>query len=105
VPVNSFFGHFGAVRRLTSLRAISLPLVFSFAAFSASAQIYHDPHRKTTIGFSVDLNTPPDTVLQIVKGVAADSIIRGTAATVIQTARYYRTPLGTSSIPPHNRRK
>jgi hypothetical protein len=64
---------------LTSFRAISLLLVLSFASFSASAQIYHDPHRKTTIGFSVDLNTPPDTVLQIVKGVASDSIIRGTA--------------------------
>jgi hypothetical protein len=67
------------VRRLLSFRSISLPLVFSFAAFSASAQIYHDPHRKTTIGFTVDLNTPPDTVLQIVKGVASDSIIRGTS--------------------------
>jgi hypothetical protein len=64
---------------LTSFRAISLLLVFSFAALSASAQIYHDPHRKTTIGFSVDLNTPPETVLQIVKGIASDSIIRGTA--------------------------
>jgi hypothetical protein len=64
---------------LSSFRAISLLLVSSFAAFSASAQIYHDPHKKTTIGFSVDLNTPPDTVLQIVKGVAADSIIRGTS--------------------------
>jgi hypothetical protein len=67
------------LHRLTSFRAISLLLVLSFASFSASAQIYHDPHRKTTIGFSVDLNTPPDTVLQIVKGVASDSIIRGTA--------------------------
>jgi hypothetical protein len=67
------------VRRLQSFRAISLLLVFSFAALSASAQIYHDPHRKTTIGFTVDLNTPPDTVLQIVKGVASDSIIRGTS--------------------------
>jgi hypothetical protein len=77
--VNYFFRCFGAVRRLSSFRAISLLLVSSFAAFSASAQIYHDPHKKTTIGFSVDLNTPPDTVLQIVKGVAADSIIRGTS--------------------------
>ena len=67
------------LHRLTSCRAISLLLVFSFASFSAYAQIYHDPHRKTTIGFSVDLNTPPDTVLQIVKGVASDSIIRGTS--------------------------
>lgn len=67
------------LHRLTSFRPISLLLVLSFASFSASAQIYHDPHRKTTVGFSVDLNTPPDTVLQIVKGVASDSIIRGTA--------------------------
>jgi hypothetical protein len=67
------------LHRLTSFRAISLLLVLSFASFSASAQIYHDPHRKTTIGFSVDLNTPPDTVLLIVMGVASDSIIRGTA--------------------------
>jgi hypothetical protein len=67
------------VRRLISFRAISLLLVFSFVAFSASAQIYHDPHKKTTIGFTVELNTPPDTVLQIVRGVASDSIIRGTS--------------------------
>jgi len=79
VPVNSFFRYIGAAHRLTSFRTISLFLVFSFAAFSASAQIYHDPHKKTTIGFSVDLNTPPDTVLQIVRGVASDSIIRGTS--------------------------
>jgi hypothetical protein len=67
------------LHRLTSFRAISLILVLSFVSFSASAQIYHDPHRKTTVGFSVDLNTPPDTVLQIVKGVASDSVIRGTS--------------------------
>ena len=79
MPVNSFFQDIGAAHRLTTLRTISLLLVFSFAAFSASAQIYHDPHKKTTIGFSVDLNTPPDTVLQIVRGVASDSIIRGTS--------------------------
>jgi hypothetical protein len=77
--VNSFFQCFGLVSRLVNLRAISLLLAFSFAALSASAQVYHDPHKKTTIGFSVDLNTPPETVLQIVKGVAADSIIRGTS--------------------------
>lgn len=77
--MNSFFQHVGATHRLITFRAISLLLAFSFAALSVSAQIYHDPHKKTTIGFSVDLNTPPDTVLQIVKGVASDSIIRGTA--------------------------
>lgn len=77
--VNSFSQYIGATRRLISLRSISLVLIFAFAAFSASAQIYHDPHRKTTVGFSVDLNTPPETVLQIVKGVASDSVIRGTS--------------------------
>jgi len=79
VPVNSFFRYIGAAHRLTTLRTISLFLVFLFAAFSSSAQIYHDPHRKTTVGFSVDLNAPPDIVLQIVKAVASDSIIRGTS--------------------------
>jgi SH3 domain-containing protein len=64
---------------LTSFRAISLFSVLFFAASSVSAQIYHDPHRKTTVGFSVDLETAPDTVIQIVKGVANDTVIRGTA--------------------------
>ena len=81
--MNSFFQYVGqyvgASRRLITLPAVSLLLIFSFAALSASAQIYHDPHKKMTVGFSVDLNTPPDTVLQIVKGVANDSIIRGTS--------------------------
>ncbi len=69
--MNSFFQYVGTTHRLITLRAISLLLAFSFATFSAFAQIYHDPHKKTTIGFSVDLNTPPDTVLRIVKGVAS----------------------------------
>ena len=79
MPVNFFFQYVRAVHRLTIFRVASLFLLFSLVAFSASAQIYHDPHRKTTVGFSVDLNTPPDTVLQIVKGVASDTIIRGTS--------------------------
>ena len=64
---------------MTSFRAISLFSVLLFAASSVSAQIYHDPHRKTTVGFSVDLETAPDTVIQIVKGVANDTVIRGTS--------------------------
>ncbi|MGH9745993.1 MAG: SH3 domain-containing protein [Candidatus Acidiferrales bacterium] len=64
---------------MTSFRAISLVSILLFAASSVSAQIYHDPHKKTTVGFSVDLNTPPDTVTQIVKGVASDTVIRGTS--------------------------
>jgi hypothetical protein len=64
---------------LTSFRAISLFSVLLFAASSVSAQIYHDPHKKTTVGFSVDLESAPETVIQIVKGVANDTVIRGTA--------------------------
>src|SRR5215469_5332524 len=46
----------------------------------ASAQkSYKDPHRKQTVGFSVDLDTPPDKVVEIVKSVATDTIIRGTS--------------------------
>src|SRR5580700_2681917 len=69
----------GVALRLIRLRAISISLFLSFAVPAASAQIYHDPHRKTTVGFFVDLNTPPDVVLKIVQGVAADSVIRGTS--------------------------
>src|ERR1700757_3740490 len=65
--------------RLIRFRTISILLLLSSAAPAVSAQIYHDPHRKTTVGFSVDLNTPPDTVLQIVKGVASDLIIPATS--------------------------
>jgi hypothetical protein len=64
--------------RFATIRAVSLVLVLSFAASIASAQIYHDPHKKTTIGFSIDLTSPPETVTQIVKDVANDSVIRGT---------------------------
>lgn len=81
--------------------AILLSLVLVLAASPASAQIYHDPHRKTTIGFSVDLNASPDTVTQIVKGVANDSVIRGTfmyaKETEIEDADFAKT----SSVLPH----
>lgn len=64
--------------RLTTSRTVSLVLVLSFGASIASAQIYHDPHRKKTVGFSIDLTSSPDIVTRIVTGVANDSIIRGT---------------------------
>lgn len=60
------------------IRAILLALILLFAVCSSFAQIYHDPHKKTTIGFSIDLNSSPELVTQIVKGVASDSVIRGT---------------------------
>jgi hypothetical protein len=64
--------------RFTTIRAVFLVLVLSFAASSSSAQIYHDPHKKTTVGFSIDLNSSPELVTQIVRSVASDSVIRGT---------------------------
>jgi len=37
-----------------------------------------DPHRKTSVGFEVDLNVPPGTLMKVVEGVANDGVIRGT---------------------------
>jgi hypothetical protein len=66
---------------LLSPRTISGLLLLCCAAVpSASAQkSYKDPHRKQTVGFSVDLDTPPDKVVEIVKSVSTDTIIRGTS--------------------------
>ncbi|MGH9713862.1 MAG: SH3 domain-containing protein [Candidatus Acidiferrales bacterium] len=45
---------------------------------AAGAQIYHDPRRKTTVGFEIELKAPTATVAEIVSRVANDSYIRGT---------------------------
>jgi Bacterial SH3 domain len=37
-----------------------------------------DPHRKTSVGFEVDLNVSPETLAKVVEGVANDTVIRGT---------------------------
>jgi hypothetical protein len=57
--------------------AFGLALVFVFAS-AAPAQIYHDPRRKTTVGFEVELKAPAATITEIVKRVASNGYIRGT---------------------------
>jgi hypothetical protein len=56
-------------------------LICSFAppAFPQALQNpIKDPHRKTSVGFEVDLNVSPETLAKVVDGVANDRIIRGT---------------------------
>ncbi|MGA8221698.1 MAG: SH3 domain-containing protein [Candidatus Acidiferrales bacterium] len=57
---------------------LAFAIIFATFAASTSAQIYHDPRRKNLVGFSVDLNSPPEAVAKIVQQVAGDTIIRGT---------------------------
>jgi Bacterial SH3 domain len=64
--------------RRFSAGILAFAIIFVTLAGSAFAQIYHDPRRKNTVGFSVDLNAPPEAVAKIVKQVAGDTIIRGT---------------------------
>jgi hypothetical protein len=65
--------------RLVGARFIYLCLAGCFAfAPAASAQIYHDPRRKTTVGFEVELKAPAATIAEIVRRVASDGYIRGT---------------------------
>ena len=60
-------------------RFIYLYLAGYFAFVSAAAaQIYHDPRRKTTVGFEVELKAPAATIAEIVRHVASDGYIRGT---------------------------
>jgi hypothetical protein len=57
--------------------AFGLALVFVFAC-AAPAQIFHDPRRKATVGFEVELKAPAATITEIVRRVASDGYIRGT---------------------------
>lgn len=51
----------------------------SHSAFSQALENpLKDPHRKTPVGFEVDLNVSPETLTKIVEGVANDTVIRGT---------------------------
>jgi Bacterial SH3 domain len=59
-------------------RFISFFLAGCFAIAPAAAQIYHDPRRKTTVGFQVELKAPAATIAEIVRRVANDTYIRGT---------------------------
>jgi hypothetical protein len=52
---------------------------FSHPAFSQGFQNpLKDPHRKTSVGFEVDLNVSPETLTKVVESVANDTVIRGT---------------------------
>jgi hypothetical protein len=64
--------------RRISAGILAFAIIFVTVSVSASAQIYHDPRRKNMVGFSVDLNAPPEAVAKIVGEVAGDTIIRGT---------------------------
>src|SRR5271170_4376874 len=85
-------------------------LAFFVLSVSApcKAQIYHDPRRKTTVGFSVELNFPPETVSKIVNGVAGDGYIRGTSmyakeitiddADIAKTSNAFTDPAGNGQV-------
>ncbi|MGH7743935.1 MAG: SH3 domain-containing protein [Candidatus Dormibacteria bacterium] len=64
---------FAESRRLFLLWLLVLVLPFALAA-----QGYHDPRRKTPIGFSVELPVPPDKLASAVMLVAEDGSIQGT---------------------------
>lgn len=64
--------------RWAGARFLSLFLAGCFAIAPAAAQIYHDPRRKTTVGFQVELKAPAATIAEIVSRVANDTYIRGT---------------------------
>jgi Bacterial SH3 domain len=58
-------------------RFVALFLAGCFAIPPAAAQIYHDPRRKTTVGFQVELKAPAATIAEIVRRVSNDGYIRG----------------------------
>jgi Bacterial SH3 domain len=69
--------HRRVVRRV--LIVVAIALMFSTAS---PAQVlentFHDPRRKTAVGFSQDLDYPLDTVLTVVKSEAGEGVIHGT---------------------------
>jgi hypothetical protein len=50
----------------------------SFFVSTSSAQLLHNPRRKDTVRFTVELVIPSDQLVEIVKQVAEDGVIRGT---------------------------
>lgn len=60
------------------IRRISLMFFIALlVSVESSAQIYHDPRRKTTVGFQVELKAPAATIVEIVRRVTNDGYIRG----------------------------
>lgn len=69
--------HLRFVRRISGVLAIAL--VFSTAGAAQRPQdTFHDPRKKTSDGFSMDMEYSADMVLTVVKNVASASIIHGT---------------------------
>jgi Bacterial SH3 domain len=70
---------------------------------TASAQVYHNPRRKTPIGFSVDLKYPIEAVLPIIQAVASDTIIRGSSIyakdTELEDAEYAKSSIAFADSP------
>lgn len=59
-------------------RILLFALVFLLLPLPLAAQAYHDPRRKTPIGFSVELPLPADKLAAAVQLVAEDGSIQGT---------------------------
>ena len=69
-------------RARTLWSVLSVVFLVPVLATPATAQIFqgtfHDPRKKDSVGFAVDLENPSDEVISIVKRVANDATIRGT---------------------------
>ena len=99
------YGYLRVPLRFLSPRTISVLVLLCATVPSAPAQkSYKDPHRKQTVGFSADLDTPPDKVVEIVKSVATDTIIRGTSMYAkdpdIDQAEFAKTSAVLAPAPP-----
>jgi hypothetical protein len=65
-------------------RLAGVVCAISFFVSASFAQILHNPRRKDTVGFTVELIIPSDKLVEIVKQVAEDGVIRGTRMYVKQ---------------------
>jgi hypothetical protein len=70
----------------------------SLFSLPAAGQTFHDPRRKASVGFSVDLEYPAAAVISIVEKVANDKTIRGTKlSTKDHDMQIYGAEFATSS--------
>jgi hypothetical protein len=56
---------------------VTVVVLASLVEQPAAGQVFHDPRKKESVGFSVDLEYPAEAVAPIVKSVASDKTIRG----------------------------